>query len=116
MPASEYREGIAGKAMHRADMRSLMAVEILNPKMAAHFSDEFELVPQQLCVAAKALGPDALARPFIKPQGCEHRARRTPHQFADGIVAVGVNGVPSWAATAPRHSPCLDEKNAGIGG
>jgi hypothetical protein len=62
VPAPEHRKGVACKAMHRADMRSPMAVEILNPKMAAGFLDELKPVSQHACVATKALGPDALAR------------------------------------------------------
>ena len=44
-----------------------MAVEILNPEMAAGLLDEFEPVPEQACIAAKALGPDVLAGPFMEP-------------------------------------------------
>ena len=76
-----------------------MAVEILNPKMAAHLCDEFKLVPQQICVAAKALGPDALARPFIKPQGWRI-VPGEPHISSQTVLSRLVSmAVPSWAAT-----------------
>ena len=92
MPAPDRGEGIASKAMHRADMRSAMAVKILNPEMAAGFLDEFEPLPQQARVAAEALSPDALARPFIEPHRCQHRTWRTPHEVVNGIVAIGIDG------------------------
>ena len=117
MPASDRGEGIASKTMHRAHMWSVMAVKILNPKMAACLLDEFEFGPQQACVAAKALGPDALARPFMEPQRCQHCARRTPHEFAGGIVAIGIDG-RSQAGGDGRNDIHyrLDKKNAGIAG
>jgi len=41
-------EGIASKAMHRADMRSAMAVKILNPEMAAGPSTNSSLCHNKL--------------------------------------------------------------------
>ena len=67
VPAPDHGKGIAGKPMHCADMRRVMAVEILNPEMAAGLLDKFEFIPQQACIAAKALGPNVLARPFMEP-------------------------------------------------
>jgi hypothetical protein len=46
MPAPDRGEGIASKAMHRADMRSVTAVKILNPEMAVGLLDEFEPLQQ----------------------------------------------------------------------
>ena len=38
-----------------ADMRRVMAVEILNPEMAAGLPEKFEFIPQQARIAAKAV-------------------------------------------------------------
>src|SRR5262245_21102407 len=48
MPSPDHGEGVAGKAVHRAHMRSVMAVKILNPEMAAGLLDEFEPLPQKV--------------------------------------------------------------------
>src|SRR6516164_9142240 len=49
MPAPDRGEGIVSEAVHRADMRSVMAVKILNPEMAVGLLDEFEPLTQQTC-------------------------------------------------------------------
>ncbi len=67
VPAPDHGKGIAGKPMYCADMRRVMAVEILNPEMAASLLNKFEFIPQQARIAAKALGPNVLVRPFMEP-------------------------------------------------
>jgi hypothetical protein len=54
VPAPDHGKGIAGKPMYCANVRREVAVEILNPEMAAGLLDKFEFIPQQASIASKA--------------------------------------------------------------
>ena len=89
-PADEHRRG-RHEAMHRVQEAVRVAVQVLRPVVAGERLRPLELRPQLARARVEEPRPPRVAGALLQEKRGEQGPRRTPHEFARGMIHRGLD-------------------------